>query len=152
MICHFLPLVFISFFIQPTTYKNVVKYFDARWLMTIRRQCTYSCMLFEHTNRTRHKNTLVALPLFFPVPFLLVGAYSGESRGMSKKNGGIYGRSERRALHFHSREAQTEPTSRVRRVLKSLRSLLLSPTLPRGQRSSRHLEQSPVVFTVASSP
>lgn len=63
MICHFLPLVFISFFIQPTTYKNVVKYFDARWLMTIRRQCTYSCMLFEHTNRTRHKNTLVATPL-----------------------------------------------------------------------------------------
>lgn len=89
----------------------------------IRRRCTYSCMLFEHTNRTRHKNTR---PLFSSVPFLSVGAYSGESWGMPKKNGGIYGRNERRTLHFHSREAQSEPTSRVQRVLKSLRSLLLS--------------------------
>lgn len=76
---------------------------------------------------TRHKNTRArSSTLLFLVSFISVDAYSGESWGMFKKNGGIYGANERTALHFHSREAPREPTSRVRRVLKSLRPLLLS--------------------------
>lgn len=54
-----------------------------------------------------------------------------------------------RMLHFHSREAPREPTSRVQGVLKSLQPS--SSLFPRGQRSSRHLEQSPGVFMVSSS-
>lgn len=81
-----------------------------RWLTTIRRRCTYSCMLFEHTNRTRHKNTraLSLPPLFFPPCRSSRSMLTRANRwGMSKKNGGIYGRNERRTLHFHSREAQS---------------------------------------------
>lgn len=149
MICHFLPLAFISFFIQPTTYKNVVKYFDARWLTTIRRQCTCACYLSTQIERDIKIRSLH--------PSSCRSSWSVLTRANRKEcprrtkefttetSGG-------RFIFIRTREAQSEPTSRVRRVLKSLRSLLLSPTLPRGQRSLRHLEQSPVVFMVASSP
>jgi len=72
-----------------------------------------------------------------------------ESRKERSGNGGIYGGN--RALHFHSCEALREPTSRVRRVLKSLRPSTLSYSGKRATVLAASRAVSPSVFMVLSS-
>lgn len=88
------PLLYLFLYSgQPTTYKNVVKYYmtPSGWRRSDDSAHTRAC--YSSTQiYTRHKNTraLVAIPLFFLMSFLSVGAYSGEPwRNIQEERGGI---------------------------------------------------------------
>lgn len=135
MICHFLS-PFVSFSLCGAThyyYKNVVKYYSAQCLTTIWWQCTLA-----------HVSTCTRCISFSSRAVPLGRCLLDANHENRSRNGRIYGGNAGQDASFSFLRSAARVNFACPKSPKIFTTFAFS--LPRGQRSLRHLEQSPGVY------